>query len=161
MHSITNQWCLLIVIYRKGDKQMKHLEILKEVDRKKFTRWLELVGFPLLTEPSFFESMGFPSVFVRQHLRKHKHVLRPGGQIQRSVRGVHEVEFLRGVADALGVRPFEDAWDPRDMMTTRAVARKCLEALPAMESGKNPDAVAVSIPDLTTKMTSSVTGEKR
>jgi len=52
-------------------------------------------------EPAFFEKMGFQSRFVRQFLRKHRKVLLPGGRVARKVRGINEIDFLYGLADAI------------------------------------------------------------
>jgi hypothetical protein len=107
------------------------LDIFARVDQERLQGWLGSVLLPVLVNLSFFESMGFESSFVRRFFHKHTKVLRFDGTIGRGLRGINDVEFLRGVAEALGVRSFADTWDPRDMGTTTAVAQQCLAALAA------------------------------
>jgi hypothetical protein len=133
------------------------LDIFATVDRELLRKWLRSVLLPLLVAASFFESMGFEPWFVRRFLHKHAKVLRFDGTTGPG-RGISELEFLRGVAEALGVRRFEDAWDPRDTVTTTAVAQKCLEALAAIESNRAEADSAGRTPDVATPPTASVAG---
>ncbi len=122
---------------------MGTLDIFASGDMERPRAWLRTVLCATLVNRQCLEGMGFKASFVQRFDKKHSRVLRLDGTIARKVRGVNEIEFLRGVAEALGVRPFEDDWDPRDTVTTTAVARKCLEVLARMESDQGPDAMAV------------------
>jgi hypothetical protein len=108
---------------------MHQPEILKEVDRDKLTGWLKLAGLPLLRTAFYFEDMGFPILFVRQYLRKHKHVLLSGGRIQREIRGVNEVEFLYGLAEAMGIDTSKIAGKSSAFARTKTTASECLRVL--------------------------------
>lgn len=122
---------------------MGTLDIFASGDMERPRTWFRTVLLPVLVDRQYMEGRGFKASFVRRFDKKHSRVLRLDGTIARKVRGVNEIEFLRGVAESLGVRPFEDDWDPRDTVTTTAVARKCLEVLARMESDQGPDAMAV------------------
>ena len=137
---------------------MLGIDIFENVDMERLRAWFGSVLLPVLVHRQYLESKGFKTSFVQRFVKKHDRVRGPDGIIRRGIRGVNELEFLRGVADALGVRPFEDEWDPRDTATTTAVARKCLEALAKMENDQGPDALAVQTPDVATETTASVTG---
>jgi hypothetical protein len=117
---------------------MRALDIFASDDMERPRAWLRTVLCPTLVNRRFLESRGFNASFVRRFDKKYSRVLRLDGTLARAVRGVNEVEFLRGVADALGVRPFEDKWDPRDVVTTTSVARQCLEALDRPKNGQGP-----------------------
>jgi hypothetical protein len=132
---------------RQQRKTTPGLEIFANVDEEQLRPWFRSVLLATLVEPRFFEGMGFPSSFVRQFLRKHRKVLLFGGTVARGVRGINELEFLRGLAEVLGVRPFTNPWDPHDTMTTTAVARQCLAAWAALEDGRGTDALPAPGPD--------------
>jgi len=138
---------------------MDAIDVLARVDMQRLRAWLGSVLVPTLVHVRYFEVMGFDSAFVRRFYRKHDCVLQFDGTLARNVRGVNEIEFLRGIAAALGVRPFEDDWDPRDTVTTMAVAQKCLDALAAIKSRQDPAASAMQRSDVTTETASSVVGE--
>jgi len=137
---------------------MGTLDIFAGGDMERPRAWLRTVLLPVLADRQHMESRGFKASFVQRFDKKHSRMLRFDGTIARKVRGVNEIEFLRGVAESLGVRPFEDDWDPRDTVTTTAVARQCLEVLARMESGRGPDVLAVQTPGVATETTTSVTG---
>lgn len=138
--------------------QMPATEILENVSKERLQGWLGSVAVPTLVKPQFFEDMGFRPVFVRQFLKKHAKVLRFDGTIARGVRGINELELLRGLADALGVRPFADQWDPRDIMTTTAVARACLHTLEMMPQGQRSATCPTHGPNAVAETTDSVAG---
>ena len=143
---------------RRQSKTMPGLEIFANVDEQQLRTWLRSVLLATLVEPRFFESMGFPPSFVRQFFRKHRKVLRFDGTVARGVRGVNELEFLRGLAKVLGVRPFAEPWDPRDTMTTTAVARQGLNAWAVREDGRRPDAWPAPGPKAAAETTPSGAG---
>lgn len=122
------------------------LGIFASVDQEQLRMWLGSVLLPTLMEPQYFQAMGFPAGFVRRFFNKHTRVLLFNGAVQRGIRGVNELEFLRGVAEALGVRSFADTWDPRDMGTTTAVAQQCRHALAMMGDRRGPSGLAVQGP---------------
>jgi len=124
---------------------MQQLEILKRVNRNKLKSWLRTVLLPTVVQPEHFEHMGFERSFVRPFFRKHGRVLLFDGTVARKVRGVNEFEFLRSVADVLGVRPFADRWDPRDTVTTVRVAHDCHRLLEMLPEVQEPDVVAETV----------------
>ena len=73
--------------------------------------------------------MGFPPLFVRPYFRKHKNVLQSGGRIQRKVHGVNEVEFLYGLAEAMGIDTSKIARKSSNFTRTKAIAQECLRIL--------------------------------
>jgi hypothetical protein len=93
------------------------------------------------------ERQGFNPAFIERFNRKHDRVLYFNGTIARGPRGVNELELLRGLAEALDVRPFKDGWNPRDIATTTKVARQCLDALAAMEEAQKATSVTVQRPE--------------
>ncbi len=113
---------------------MRGIDIFASGDMERPRAWLRTVLCPTLVDRQFLESRGFKASFIHRFEKKHSRVLRFDGTVARGVRGINELEFLRGLADVLGVRSFEDLWDPRDTVTTTAVAQKCLDALSAIES---------------------------
>lgn len=151
----------MLIQRQPKDKQVESptlfgLDIFAEYDTEHPRMWLRTVLLPVLVNARYLESKGFKASFVRRFDKKHSRVLRFDGTVARQVRGVNELEFLRGVADALGIRSFEDPWDPRDTVTTTAVARKCLEAFAALESrrreadstGRTPEVAPPTITSL-------------
>jgi hypothetical protein len=118
---------------------MLGLDILANGDIERPRTWLRTVLLPVLVDRQYLEGMGFEPSFVQRFYKKHARVRRFNGTVARGVRGVNELEFLRGVAEALGVRPCQDAWDPRDTATTTAVAKQCLDVLAAIEKGPEAD----------------------
>jgi hypothetical protein len=132
---------------RRQSNTTPGLEIFANVDEERLRTWLRSVLLATLVEPRFFESMGFPPSFVRRFCRKHDKVLRFDGTVARGVRGVNELEFLHGLAETLGVRPFAEPWDPRDTTATTAVAGQCLAAWAALEDGRGTDAWPAPGPD--------------
>ena len=118
---------------------MTGMDILETVDRQRLRAWLGSVLVPTLVELRYFERMGFAPAFVRRFYRKHTRVLRFDGTMARGIHGVNELEFLRGVADALGVRSSEDGWDPRDVAVTSVVARQCLDAVTKIDRQRERD----------------------
>jgi hypothetical protein len=143
---------------RQQSRTTLGLEILANVDQEQLRPWLRSVLLATLVEPRFFERMGFPSSFVRRFLRKHRKVLRFDGTVVRGVRGVNELEFLRGLAEVLGVRPFAESWDSRDTTTTTAVARQCLAAWATLEDGRGTDALPAPGPDAPAEIVPSGAG---
>jgi len=126
---------------------MKQTEILKEVNQDKLRYWLLLTGPPLLRDTSFYEEMGFPAWFVRQYLRKHSYVLQLDGRIQRKVRGINEVDFLYGLAEAIGINTSE--MNRRNYRYRQAtdIARECLRVLDEMDGDDDdnePEQIVVS-----------------
>jgi hypothetical protein len=121
-----------------GSPTMLGLDIFANVDMERLQTWLRTVLLPVLMRPEFFEAMGFPPPFIRRFSKKHAHVLLFKGTFSRRVRSVNDLEILRGLAEALAVRPFADVWDPRDIAMTTAVARQCLDALAALKNGWVP-----------------------
>jgi hypothetical protein len=103
---------------------MDSRQILELVDKEKTRCWLQSVCVPTLVAPSFFEKMGFPSWFVGQFLRKQRKVLLLDGTVQRGVRGVSELDFLWGLADAIGA----DTSQARRMSSVPRQIRICAEA---------------------------------
>lgn len=116
---------------------MKQPEILERVDKKRLQKWLLIAGQPLLREPSFFEEMGFSSFFVRQYFRKHRYVLQPGGAIQQKVRGINEVDFLYGLAEAIGINTSEMTIRNDRNRRAEDIARECLRVLDEVDGDVN------------------------
>jgi hypothetical protein len=137
---------------------MLGLDLFANVDMERLRAWLRSVLLPVLVDRRYLEGIGFETSFLQRFNKKHSRVLRFDGTTGRGVRGVHELEFLRGLAEALGVRPFEDPWDPRDIATTTIVARQCLDALAAREKGHEPDRRRVHGPDAVVQTTDWVAG---
>jgi hypothetical protein len=80
-------------------------------------------------DPGFFENMGFPSWSVRQFLRKHRKVILPKGRVLRKVRGINEIDFLYGLADAIGAETTEARRNSSGWKRTVLCAEACLRVL--------------------------------
>jgi len=103
--------------------------ILELVDKEKMRRWLQSVCGPTLVTPGFFEQMGFPAWFVRQYLKKQRKVLLRDGTVQHRVRGVFEMDFLWGFAEAAGADTARARQMSPGYMRTTSSAEACLKAL--------------------------------
>ena len=126
---------------------MRQAEILERVNKDRLKNWLLLAGPPLLRDTSFYEEMGFPAWFVRQYFRKHSRVLQLDGTIQRKVRGINEVDFLYGLAEAIGINTSE--MTRRNYRYRRAadIARECLRVLDEIDGDDDdnePEQIVVS-----------------
>ena len=119
----------MTVIFSERRQQMEQIEILKDVKQDRLKRWLFLAGPPLLRKPYYFEEMGFPSWFVRQFYKKHKSVLRHDGEVQRGVRGVSGIDFLWGLAEAIGADIADAKRTPSEWKRIRLCVGACIKTL--------------------------------
>jgi len=108
---------------------MEIQEIAENVDKEKLKRWLKTAGMPFLREPAFFEGMGFSRCFVRQFLRKHQSVLKPGGIVQRNIKGVKDTDFLDGLAEEMRIDTSKVAIRSSSCIRTIKIAQTCLQVL--------------------------------
>lgn len=108
---------------------MKQSEVLDNVDMEKLRRWLSNLVLPWIVKPIFFVNMGFPEVFVRQHIRKHKTVALPNAKITRKVRGISETDFLWGLAEVVGADTTEAKRGLSGSRRIMLCAEACVKAL--------------------------------
>lgn len=80
---------------------MSQPEILQNVDMVKLRNWLSIIVIPWIVKPSFFMQMGFSELFVRLYFKKHKDATKLNGEKIKKVRGVSEMDFLNGLAEAI------------------------------------------------------------
>jgi len=86
-------------------------------------------SLPLVVKPDFFERMVFTRWFVFQYLRKHDKVRQQDGTILRGTRGVSEVDFLYGLADALGAYAKDTDRNSSRSHKIRTMAKACIYVL--------------------------------
>lgn len=85
---------------------MNKLRFLKNVDSVKLREWLLENNGHGIRKPSFFTDMGFPESFVQRFTRIHRSVrgdfketiFLPDGTIAKKLRGVFDLDFVRGLA---------------------------------------------------------------
>jgi hypothetical protein len=125
---------------------MLQLQILDTVDRAKTKSWLSCIYWPLIVQPDFFITMGFPRGFVLQYLRRHSNVLRQDGQNLQAVRGISELDFLQGLAEAIGADTSKANRKLAAAEKTRRLALNCLARLNEIDREGRSDEVNSSAP---------------
>ncbi len=112
---------------------MEPQAILKRVDREKLQKWLSTLVIPWIVKPSYFIQMGFSEMFVRQYVKNHKNAVRLNGEIVRRVRGISEIDFLWGLAEAIGADTTEANLTRSKVKQTRLCIEACLAVLEQIE----------------------------
>jgi hypothetical protein len=108
---------------------MKLQEITERVDKKELMHWLATAGMPLLREPSFFEKMGFDRCYVHQFLKKHKNVLKTGGEVKKNVKGISDTDFLIGLAEKLGIDTSKITLRGSNCIRMTEIAKLCMQVI--------------------------------
>ena len=80
--------------------------------------------------------MGFPETFVRQYLRKHRNATKLNGKRVKAVRGVSEIDFLRGLAEAIGAETSKINEKLSRSNRIQSMAEACLSLLDRIDGGK-------------------------
>jgi len=108
---------------------MSRTQILQNVDMVKLRNWLSNLVIPWIVKPSFFVQMGFNDSFVRQYLKKHRNAIKSNGEKVKKVRGVSEIDFIYGLADAIGAETSEADKERAAWNAMRLRAKACIRVL--------------------------------
>jgi len=115
---------------------MEQPEILAGVDKDRLRKWLSNMVIPWIVKTSFFVQMGFPETFVRQYSRKHRDATKLNGERVKAVRGVSEIDFLRGLTEAIGAKTSKVNENLSGCNRIRSTAEACLSLLDRIDGGK-------------------------
>ena len=108
---------------------MSQPEILQNVDMVKLRNWLSILVIPWIVKPSLFVQMGFSELFVCQYLKMHRNATKLNGERIKAVRGVSEIDFVRGLADAIGADTLKADQERAAWNAMRLRAKACMKVL--------------------------------
>jgi hypothetical protein len=108
---------------------MSEPKILQNVDKEQLQNWLSNLVIPCIVKPNIFVQMGFPELFVRQYLKKHRNATKLNGEKAKPVRGVSEIDFLNGLSEAIEADTSEADQERSAWNAMRLRAKACIRVL--------------------------------